>query len=184
MSENHSSESIEYRPVVGFPGYRVGNDGSVWSCRGRGGSFAVAPWRRLKQRPASSKKYLCVCLCGPGSSSPNGKNCRVHRLVLAAFAGSCPEGMQCRHLDGNPVNNSSTNLKWGTVAENMADKVRHGKIRGEANHAAKLTDTAVREIRRRFAAGGVTKSQLAREFHVGMSVVCRVINRTKWKHIE
>jgi hypothetical protein len=24
-------DPIEYRDVVGFPGYRVGNDGSVWS---------------------------------------------------------------------------------------------------------------------------------------------------------
>lgn len=37
----------------------------------------------------------------------------IHRLVLEAFVGECPEGMKTRHLDGDPANNRLSNLKWG-----------------------------------------------------------------------
>lgn len=63
----------------------------------------------------------------------------VHRLVLEAFVGPCPDGQECRHMDGDPTNNTVGNLRWGTTAENADDRVRHGRYRGEANHATKLS---------------------------------------------
>lgn len=54
----------------------------------------------------------------------------VHRLVLFAFVGVPPANTQrieARHLDGNPANNNLTNLAWGTVAENRADRRRLGE---------------------------------------------------------
>lgn len=55
----------------------------------------------------------------------------VHRIVLEAFVGLRPEGMVCRHLDGNGLNNNLSNLKWGTVKENYKDMVKHGRsLRG------------------------------------------------------
>lgn len=50
----------------------------------------------------------------------------VHHLVLTAFIGDRPDGMLCRHIDGNPANNVLDNLRWGTPSENMRDKRRHG----------------------------------------------------------
>lgn len=51
----------------------------------------------------------------------------VHRLVLEAFVGPCPEGMTVgRHLDDDPNNNHISNLAWGTVSDNSKDKVRNG----------------------------------------------------------
>lgn len=50
----------------------------------------------------------------------------VHRLVLAAFVGPCPSGMEGCHNDGNPLNNSVDNLRWDTHRNNEADKRRHG----------------------------------------------------------
>jgi hypothetical protein len=58
----------------------------------------------------------------------------VHRLVLAAFVGPCPEGMEVRHLDGNPANTRLANLRYGTHSENELDKVRHG-----THHEARKT---------------------------------------------
>lgn len=52
-----------------------------------------------------------------------------HRLVLEAFIGPCPEGMECRHLDGDAGNNRLENLAWGTPIENGEDKVRHGTMK-------------------------------------------------------
>lgn len=50
----------------------------------------------------------------------------VHDLVLTTFAGPRPEGMECRHLDGDAHNNRIDNLKWGTHSENELDVVKHG----------------------------------------------------------
>lgn len=56
------------------------------------------------------------------------KTHKVHRLVLQAFVGPCPDGQQVRHLDGDKENNNLRNLRYGTGAENTADKVRHGTM--------------------------------------------------------
>jgi hypothetical protein len=50
----------------------------------------------------------------------------VHRLVLLAFVGPCPPGMEGCHNDGNPANNHAGNLRWDTHGENMLDCERHG----------------------------------------------------------
>lgn len=51
---------------------------------------------------------------------------KVARLVLETFVGPCPDGMECRHLDGNKLNDDLENLCWGTRYENIQDKVIHG----------------------------------------------------------
>ena len=50
----------------------------------------------------------------------------IHRLVLEAFEGPCPEGMEGCHHDGNPTNNRIENLRWDTRRSNVADALRHG----------------------------------------------------------
>jgi len=55
------------------------------------------------------------------------KALQVHRLVLEAFVGPCPPGMECCHNDGDPTNNVVTNLRWDTPSANARDRVRHGR---------------------------------------------------------
>jgi HNH endonuclease/NUMOD4 motif len=63
----------------------------------------------------------------------------MHRLVLEAFVGPCPRGMQCCHKDGNRANNKLENLRWDTQKKNEQDKKCHGTYgkggiqRGENN---------------------------------------------------
>lgn len=52
-------------------------------------------------------------------------NRAVHRLVLETFVGPRPEGRQCRHLNGNPLDNRLENLAWGTSLEDTADRRAH-----------------------------------------------------------
>lgn len=56
-----------------------------------------------------------------------GEGFSVHRLVLLAFVGPCPEGMEVRHLNGVPADNRLTNLRYGTSLENKMDIIRHGR---------------------------------------------------------
>ncbi len=73
-----------------------------------------------------------------------GKYCRgipVHQLVMLAFHGRPPAGMEAMHLNGNPRDNRPENLRYGTHSENMTDMYRSGK-----GHM-KLTPEEVRQIR-------------------------------------
>ena len=65
----------------------------------------------------------------------------VHQLVMLAFVGPPPAGMEAMHLNGNPKDNRPENLKYGTHSENMIDMYRSGKGR------IKLTPEEVRQIR-------------------------------------
>lgn len=53
-------------------------------------------------------------------------NALVHHLVLKAFVGPQPLGLECCHRDGDPANNEDTNLRWDTRQSNVHDMWRHG----------------------------------------------------------
>lgn len=65
----------------------------------------------------------------------------IHRLVLIAFVGPCPNGMECAHYDGDKANNTLRNLRWATGTDNHKDKRRHGNV------PSTLTENDVRDIR-------------------------------------
>ena len=122
-----------WKPVVGWEGfYEVSDRGRVRSCertidypaskRARPYTAVVAPKMR-KQTPAAQGKYLAVTLIRPGV--PQQKP-YVHTLVLEAFVGPRPDGLVCRHRNGNNHDNRLRNLAWGTYAENNRDTVQHG----------------------------------------------------------
>ena len=54
----------------------------------------------------------------------------VHRLVLAAFVGPCPAGMEACHGDDDGLNNHLGNLRWDTPSANRLDAWRTGRARG------------------------------------------------------
>lgn len=118
-----------WREIEGFEGiYDVSNHGRV---RRHYGAWNNKPYVKvLKPWPKGPKGHLAVGLAlGRGRE----RSVRlVHRLVLAAFVGSCPDGMEVRHLDGNPGNNTVENLAYGTHSENEMDKVLHGTHRNAA----------------------------------------------------
>lgn len=54
------------------------------------------------------------------------KTPQVHTLVAFCFLGPKPEGMEINHKDGNPHNNSATNLEYLTPKENVQHAIRNG----------------------------------------------------------
>lgn len=63
---------------------------------------------------------------------------------------------------------------------------RHPEWRrlGSAASQAKVTEDAVREIRRRYAAGGVRMRDLAHDFGVSERAIGHIIRRSTWAHVE
>lgn len=110
--------------------------------------------------------------------------CFIHRLVLEAFVGPRPPGHEACHGPRGGQDDSLDNLRWGTRASNTADRFRDGTVlRGVDNGYARLTEEAVRQIRKRYADGGTTMRQLADLYGVGVTAVYMVIHRATWRHV-
>jgi hypothetical protein len=54
----------------------------------------------------------------------------IHRLVASVWLKRKKWQTDVMHLDDNPLNNNIYNIKWCTHLENMQDKVRKGRHRG------------------------------------------------------
>jgi len=114
----------DLRPIPGHPHYFASIDGRIWSAKRKGGN-ARAAGQTGEPRPLTPvvrrHGYLAVNL------DSGGKNVSrmVHALVLEAFVGPAPEGMEaCHYPDPDPANNAVSNLRWDTHAENAKDKYR------------------------------------------------------------
>lgn len=173
MSGTDSTTPFEYRDVPGFPGYRIGDDGSVQSCRIGG------RWKPLK--PKFTRGHAYVGLWRDGKQI----NRYVHRLVLEAFVGPCPDGLEGCHFDDDPWNNRLSNLRWDTRSGNKSDEIRNGRrALGSASLNAKLTEAGVRKIREDYATGCVTQQVLATRHGISIQQVSRILNRKQWAHLE
>lgn len=103
------------------PVRRIGRDPLATTVNNHGGYLMVKPYDDNGRRSA-------------------GKT--VHALVLLAYAGPCPPGMESRHLDDDPLNNrwapgdtddevraNGGNLVYGTKRQNAEDKFDNGHPR-------------------------------------------------------
>jgi hypothetical protein len=72
--------------------------------------------RILKPRLDSKGEYLRVKL---GRKSPEFS---VQKLVLDAFVGPCPEGLERDHIDRDKHNNALSNLRYVTHAKNIRNR--------------------------------------------------------------
>jgi len=156
-----------WKPVVGYEGlYEVSDIGNVFSITsGRQKKFSV---HCLDSRP-----FINLW------KDNKQKIFRPHTLVLTAFVGPRPEGMECCHNDGNPWNNCIENLRWDTSKNNHADKVKHGTTnRGERCGTAKLTQAQVDLIRKD------TRLQriIAAEYGVRDNTISRIKSGKRWAH--
>jgi hypothetical protein len=179
MSIQNRTAPVRYRNLPDLEGYRFGNDGSAWSQRQPGTGKLTGIWRRLKSA-LDRDGYPQLCL----RFSSRHRTFKVHQLVCRAFHGPCPNGMVCRHRDGNPKNAKARNLFWGTVSQNTTDRVRHGThARGERVAGSKLTERQVRRIRQMYTAGRCTQESLGTKFGVSQAAIWFVLNRT-WQHVK
>jgi hypothetical protein len=158
--------------------------------------YEVSDLGRLRRiKPSGSIKHVPVLLTGGlvagyrvAQLNDNGRRWAqaIHRLVAMAFLAPDPGRPWVNHKDGNRTNNAVSNLEWSTPSENIL----HGyhvlgrrKLLGLANGRCKLTENQVREIRSRWAAGGLTQRQLGALYGVSNLMVHCIVTRKNWTHV-
>lgn len=108
----------EWRPIPGHPGYEASDDGLVRSLDRLDKAGRQRKGRILKQHLLNG--YPAVRI--------NGRSLRVHRLVLLAFEGPCPKGMEACHYNGNPLDNRIENLRWDTHRSNLREANEKARV--------------------------------------------------------
>ena len=169
----------EWKDVHGYEGlYQVSNQGRVkrlprnYSLNNNPAIYV--PERILKPKHYHKCGHLAVTLC------KNGKqiNKTVHGLVLEAFVGQRPKGMDIRHLDSDPSNNKLDNLAYGTRAENCIDQSKLGRCGSQ-----KLTIEDVKQIRSCLANGEPMKD-IAIRYGVTKQSVYAIKHRKSYAWLE
>jgi hypothetical protein len=157
----------EWRDVVGFESiYEVSSHGNVRSVKS--GKF-----KKITADKTTNRPFLNLW-------KNNKQNVvRVHKLVLEAFVGQCPEGLECCHNDGDSFNNHIGNLRWDTHTSNIHDRIKHGTSnRGERCGTAKLTLEQVRAIRK----DDRLQRIIAKEYGIAESMISRIKSGVRWQH--
>lgn len=115
------------------------------------------------------------------------KRVLVHRYSYELKHGPVPVGLLVLHTCDNRKCVNPKHLYVGTHQDNYDDMFRRGrsnKAQGERHGNAKLSDHAALELLERYRAGGVTQSQLAKEYGLHPMYVFKLVNGHKRKHLH
>lgn len=161
---------------VNYP-YEVSNRGRV---RRTGAASGTRPGKVL-QPEVTNRGYLRVMLQNEGDR----QRFHIHRLVARAFLGEPPtDEHEINHKDANKQNNRPENLEWVTRQENLEHQQENDLVlKGRDNGRAKVTEEAVKDIRRLYDTGDWTQAELAEQFGVNQSMVSKIVRRENWKHV-
>jgi hypothetical protein len=127
------------------------------------GKFGTGTHLHSRSHLAHRWRYIHEVLGGvdPGPSVEIRHSCHVRHCVALAH------------------------LSTGSHADNERDKREADRhARGTRHGSAKLTDSDVIEILRRYAAGGVLQRELAAEYGVSRATIAHIIGRKTWRHLD
>ena len=163
-------------PVVGYEDcYAVSDAGRVWGWGALAGSGRKRGCYLKARRDKGGYEYVGL------NRKRTVRNCAVARLVMAAFVGRCPSGMEVNHIDCDTSNNALGNLEYVTHAENMAHARRHGRM---VCVNRKLTTEQVSEIRRLRQTRTAKIRDLAELYGVSTSTICSAQTGKSYRDVD
>jgi hypothetical protein len=119
---------------------------------------------------------------------------RAHRISWIIHNGLITDGgvFVCHKCD-NPSCVNPDHLWLGTPEDNVMDMISKGRNHKfknephmccEGHRDSKLTNNQVLEIRALYSLGGITQRNLASIFGVSGPMICKIVNRRRWKYLE
>lgn len=171
---NDKSDNERWRSIPDYPGYEVSDRGRVrsyYAQNGKAWHIAKTPQRILSPTRVGYKKVSL--------QHKNGERHIRHvaHLVLLAFKGDCPDGMEVCHNDNNKHNNCLDNLRYDTHFNNMQDSVGMKK----SFPGRKLTKEDVLAIRKKYNEGTLSRAELAQEFNISQAAISSVCTGRTYK---
>lgn len=143
-------------------------------------------WRGQKSGPHGYGKI--------GAAGSKG-NILAHRCAWQLTYGDIPDGLCVLHKCDNPPCVNPEHLFLGTMTDNMADKTAKGRQqKGESSGYNVLTETQVREIRRRYANRKLVNKRTAKgdpdaitaiaaDYGVSFVTIFDLVKRKTWAHV-
>lgn len=163
-------------PVIDLPG-------EEWrSVMGFESDYAVSNLGRVKRISAARRTFAGKLLTPGLTSGGTGyytvsfrvnkrpRSFYVHRLVAAAFLGTCPTSFEVNYKNGDSGDNRVNNLEYVSHGDNM----RHAAHVLKRTYR-KLGDTEVRDVRDEYAKGGITFKTLAERYGMHPSHISKVV---------
>lgn len=167
-----------WKDIEGFEGiYEISNFGRLKSKRGI---------CNYKPKPNG---YVRVKLCKHGNESWQS----IHRLVAESFIHKEKGKSIVMHIDNNPSNNHSSNLKWGTYSENniqaISEKRRSNKSgikrpysSGEKSPTSIFTNVQVLAIKDAISKGH-SLSKIGKYFRTSRGTIWKIKAGYSWRSV-
>lgn len=148
-------------------------------------------WEKVYRSSACWEWQAHRSVKGYGDFAINGRLFRAHRVSYFLHSGEQPGSLLvCHHCD-NPSCVNPAHLFLGTHRDNMRDMTAKGRqshcggFQGPRPYSPgrpiKLDSRQASEIRRLYAAGGVSQRQLGRAFRVSQVTVFLILSRKIWR---
>lgn len=158
------------REIPGYPGYKITEDGTVYSFR-VGNSRKVRATGRLVRGIVNNLSRVRVNLYRDGVRCPVS----ISRLVAQIYIPNPDNLPLVMHKDNNPLNNHYKNLKWGTPSMNLKQCWEEGRNPG--NIGMSYQDKIA--LREAFYQSGMTQAEFARSRGLYPMKVSRILKGPK-----
>lgn len=172
-------------PVPGYEGrYEVSDHGRVRSLDTQSvnqfGATSTQPGK-IRALWTDRRGYQHVTLYRDNAQ----KRHSVHVLMMLAFVGPRPEGMNVCHNNGNPSDNRLPNLRYDTQSSNQLDRVEHDThVRGLRNPRNRHSENDIRTIRSLYATGKYSQREIGEMYGVRQAAISGVVLRRSWAWLD
>jgi hypothetical protein len=150
--------------------YKITPEGLIYNATGN-----------CRKHSVCKKGYAHITLSNKGSKTTY----LVHRLVAEQYLSNPYNLLQVNHIDGNKLNNKTSNLEWVNASTNIVHSFSTGlsDYSGSKNGRSKLTESDVIQIKQ-LLSQGIKNKEIADKFSISKSVICDIQHKRKWSHIN